>query len=363
MYLDHRALKKINRILENVENKALLMDDAGSVLYPENDRRQLTLPEALLKNPYEVLVYGGVTLIGVRVEPAQKSECPLFLCLEGDNKDVRSCVRLCAELLASALKNDYSGTDVSQALRLILKGETDVSELESLAMAHNIPMDQSRFVMCIYSRTVSSETILKKLDELIDKENDICTDLSRSTVVLLKSLPQEHGFDDLKNEAVRIEEGLKESGVEALIGVSDTRRLISELPDALSEAREAINVGGIYRKEESLFLYRRLLLERFLNTVPKNTIIPYGTMVFNAQTARLFNDEMIHTIEVFFENNLNLSEAARKLYIHRNTLVYRLEKVQRLTGFDLREFDDAVTFKLMMLLSRNGNPTVNNNMI
>ena len=150
------------------------------------------------------------------------------------------------------------------------------------------------------------------------------------------------------------------AGYDVIIGVSDPRNFISELSDALNEARDAINVGSIYRSDERLFIYRSLLLERFLNTVPKSNVIPYGTMVFNAQTARLFNEEMIHTIEVFFENNLNLSEAARKLYIHRNTLVYRLEKVQRLTGFDLREFDDAVTLKLMMLLSRNGNTTIKN---
>ena len=71
------------------------------------------------------------------------------------------------------------------------------------------------------------------------------------------------------------------------------------------------------------------------------------------RTARLFNEEMLSTIEKFFENSLNLSETARQLYIHRNTLVYRLDKVQRATGLDLRAFDDAVTFKLMMLLGKN----------
>jgi len=76
-------------------------------------------------------------------------------------------------------------------------------------------------------------------------------------------------------------------------------------------------------------------------------------MIFNRKTARLFNDEMVHTIETFFDNSLNLSETARKLYIHRNTLVYRLEKVQRAIGLDLRNFDDAVTFKMMMLLGKN----------
>ena len=79
----------------------------------------------------------------------------------------------------------------------------------------------------------------------------------------------------------------------------------------------------------------------------------YNSKIFNRKTARLFNEEMIHTIETFFDNSLNLSETARKLYIHRNTLVYRLEKVQRTIGLDLRNFDDAVTFKMMMLLGKN----------
>ena len=79
----------------------------------------------------------------------------------------------------------------------------------------------------------------------------------------------------------------------------------------------------------------------------------YNSRIFNRKTARLFNEEMVHTIETFFDNSLNLSETARKLYIHRNTLVYRLEKVQRAIGLDLRNFDDAVTFKMMMLLGKN----------
>ena len=73
-------------------------------------------------------------------------------------------------------------------------------------------------------------------------------------------------------------------------------------------------------------------------------------MLFNRKTARLFNDEMIHTIEKFFENSLNLSETARQLYIHRNTLVYRLDKLQKSTGLDLRVFEDAITFKIALMV-------------
>lgn len=355
MYLDHRAIQRIARVLDNIENKALLMDEQGNVLYPEGDQRRLTLPEAVLKNPTEPLIYGGVTLIGIKVEHSPRDDSPLFLCLDGDNRDVRSCARLCAELISVTLKAGIVNADRAQALRIILRGEGDISELESLAVAHSIPTEQERCVICIYSRTLSSEAISKKLDGLIDAEKDMYTDLSRNSLALVKTLPTENGFDDLRNAAAELDAAFVEAQLDVVIGVSDPRRKLTELSEALGEAREAMNVGSIYRAGERLFIYRRLMLERFLHTVPRNSGMSYGSMVFNARTARLFNEEMIHTIEVFFENNLNLSEAARKLYIHRNTLVYRLEKVQRITGFDLREFDDAVTFKLMMLISRNAN--------
>ena len=75
-------------------------------------------------------------------------------------------------------------------------------------------------------------------------------------------------------------------------------------------------------------------------------------MLFNRKNQRLFNEEMLYTIEMFFKKDLNLSDTARQLYIHRNTLVYRLDKVQRQTGLDLRSFDDAITFKILMELKK-----------
>jgi carbohydrate diacid regulator len=94
------------------------------------------------------------------------------------------------------------------------------------------------------------------------------------------------------------------------------------------------------------------MLERFLADVPAEMCTKYHRMMFNRKTMRLFNEEMLNTIEKFFENSLNLSETARQIFIHRNTLVYRLDKVQRLIGLDLRAFDDAVTFKLMLLMGK-----------
>ena len=122
----------------------------------------------------------------------------------------------------------------------------------------------------------------------------------------------------------------------------------------MKEARRAIEVGRIYYKGERVFQYRRLLAERFCADVPQEMVQQYTQALFNRETSRLFNDVMMQTIDAFFENSLNLSETARKLYIHRNTLVYRLDKIQKTVGLDLRSFDDAATFWLLTMLSNGG---------
>jgi carbohydrate diacid regulator len=170
---------------------------------------------------------------------------------------------------------------------------------------------------------------------------------------MLKAVDEDADFDELEEYANAFESSfLTETGTTVFIGISDPRTDLMAIPDAFAEARSAINVGRVYHGNKHVFVYRNLLLERFLNEVSPQLGASYNSRIFNRKTARLFNDEMIHTIETFFDNSLNLSETARKLYIHRNTLVYRLEKVQHAIGLDLRNFDDAVTFKMMMLLGK-----------
>ena len=105
-------------------------------------------------------------------------------------------------------------------------------------------------------------------------------------------------------------------------------------------------------------MFSKLVLERFLMELPQEISAYYHSLLFNRKTQRLFNEEMLYTIEMFFKKDLNLSDTARQLYIHRNTLVYRLDKVQRQTGLDLRKFEDAVTFKILMELKKCGGDKV-----
>lgn len=348
MYLDHRVTIKIARILNMIDLSALLLDSTGNVILPEGDQRVFNLPEAIRQNPTMPLIYGGVTLIGT------SEEQPVFVCLHGDSEDVKKCAVLCAELINMMLREDMSQTSREQSLRLMLRGEVETSEFESLAAEHDIPMHANRCVLYFYFQDIEAESAIQMMLESLDREDDFLAEVGRHSVAMLKNIGEEENFEELEEYAHALENTiLTETGKSVFIGISEPHEDLINIPEAFEEARNAINVGRIYHNNKPVFVYRNLLLERFLNEVSPDMSATYNSRIFNRKTARLFNEEMVHTIETFFDNSLNLSETARKLYIHRNTLVYRLEKVQRAIGLDLRNFDDAVTFKMMMLLGKN----------
>ena len=347
MYLDHRVTVKIARVLNMIDMSALLLDSNGNVILPEGDQRTFTIPEEALANPTTPFIYGAMTLIGT------SDEQPVFVCLHGDSEDIKKCAVLCAELINVLMREDMSHTNREQSLRQMLRGDVKGAEFESLADEHNIPIHLNRCVLYFYFQDMEVEAAIRVMMDALDGENDIVTEVGHHAVAMLKAVDEDADFVELEEYADAFESSfLTETGATVFIGISDPCKDLAAIPEAFAEARNAINVGRVYHPNKHVFLYRNLLLERFLNEVSPELGASYNAMIFNRKTARLFNDEMIHTIETFFDNSLNLSETARKLYIHRNTLVYRLEKVQHAIGLDLRNFDDAVTFKMMMLLGK-----------
>ena len=351
MYLDHRVLAKISRVLARLDMNIMLLDTNGQVILPEGNDREMTLPEVLRSNPTQPLVYGGFTLIGT--EGTQ----PLFLCLPGDSSDVCSCAILASELVSSMTRVELPNADREQTFRSILRGEVEGAEMETMALEHEIALEQDRCVVMLHLQNVDAESALNILSAITgDNSDDAVVEMDRHTLVLVKKLDEQGDYDDIDQLGQAIENTfMSEANHQVYIGIGEMKPTLGLLSESMREARRAIDVGRIYRKEEYVFIYRKMLIERFLADVPREMGQRYNSLLFNRKTARLFNDEMIHTIEKFFENSLNLSETARQLYIHRNTLIYRLDKVQRIIGLDLRAFDDAVTFKMMMLLGKNAN--------
>lgn len=348
MYLNQHILAKISIVFSQLSMPVMLLDYNGQVILPESKNNQFNLPEELVANPIVPFVNGAFTLIGT--DSAQ----PLYICLEGCNEEVKSCARLCIQLINVILRDEGERDSADSSIRMILDGEIDAGEMESIANAENIAIEKDRAVIYLHFSDVQSEDVVNIVRNLFDEDSqDYVCEVGRHAVALVKAIDERCELDDLDQYAEALSNTLlSETGSTAYIGIGDVKHDVAHLCESLKEAKLAITDGRIFHSKKQIFNYRKLVLERFLSTIPPETANSFHQILFNRPNSKLFNDEMLYTIEKLFENSLNLSETARQLYIHRNTLVYRLDKIQKSVGLDLRAFDDAVTFKLLMLLGK-----------
>ncbi len=186
-----------------------------------------------------------------------------------------------------------------------------------------------------------------------DKQTDFVLSISESDIALVKQLPEGAESKDLYKVALGIQEALsKELGIKTVIGVGTIVSHVRDLARAYKEAQVAIDVGKVFDTEKSIINYENLGIGRLIYQLPTTLCEMFLQEVFKKNPIDSLDQETLYTINKFFENNLNVSETARKLFVHRNTLVYRLEKIKKLTGLDLREFDDAITFKVALMVKK-----------
>ena len=127
---------------------------------------------------------------------------------------------------------------------------------------------------------------------------------------------------------------------------------IKELAHSFKDAQVALEVGKVFDTEKSTINYESLGIARLIYQLPSTLCEMFLSEVFRRGSLESLDRETLMTIQAFFDNNLNVSETSRKLFVHRNTLVYRLEKIKKLTGLDLREFDHAITFKVALMVKK-----------
>ena len=140
--------------------------------------------------------------------------------------------------------------------------------------------------------------------------------------------------------------------IKTVIGIGTVAGHLRELADAYKEAQVAIEVGKVFDTEKTIITYENLGIGRLIYQLPTTLCEIFLSEVFKKNSIDTLDQETLFTINKFFENNLNVSETSRKLFVHRNTLVYRLEKIKKLTGLDLREFDDAIIFKVALMVKK-----------
>lgn len=186
-----------------------------------------------------------------------------------------------------------------------------------------------------------------------DKQTDFVISINETDIALVKQMPENTEVKDLQRVAKQMAAAIQqELGVKVVIGIGTVVGHVRDLARAYKEAGIAIDVGKVFDTEKTVINYENLGIGRLIYQLPTILCQMFLQEVFKKNPIDTLDQETLLTINKFFENNLNVSETARKLFVHRNTLVYRLEKIKKLTGLDLREFDDAITFKVALMVKK-----------
>lgn len=331
-------MQKIADLLKSLRQPVFLLDKMGRCLVPQQPDTFL-LPESLKEN---VLVsksgYLFYTLPGFLTHTLATKDRP----------EAGDVLLLCAKLIASFQQEEGITGEVTNALKRLVYKELSAQETDALSNEHSIPFQQTRCALLIrfqrpYIQFAQDPTLS---DFIPQSPGDLAVPIDNRNLLLLCSL-SETNREDMGEYALALLDSIQmELGLQAQIGIGESVLNLTDTAQSFRQAWHALQIGTVFCPEVSVYDYKSLLLERFIMDCLPQQSKQYIDLLFNRKTSKLFNDEMLQTIRVFFKNDLNLTDTARELYIHRNTLVYRLDKIQKVSGLDLRHFRDAMLFKL-----------------
>lgn len=228
------------------------------------------------------------------------------------------------------------------------------SEVDAFNRAKKLHIATSvrRAVFLVETKQSKDENALATIRNIFSaRTRDFITAIDDSGIIIVRELQSTENYDDLDSIACMLVDMLNtEAMTSAWVAYSNIAEDISRLPDTYKEAHTALEVGKIFYAEKNVFGYNQLGIGRLIYQLPVSICEMFIDEIFHKETLDSIDEETLITIRTFFENNLNLSETSRQLYVHRNTLVYRFEKLQRKFGLDIRAFEDALTFKLAMMV-------------
>lgn len=274
---------------------------------------------------------------------------------EGEDEVSRTACAMASVALNGAKSYYEEKHDKTSFVKNIISDNILLSDIYIRAKELHVDAEAPRGVFVIRRRDEHAENVTVEAVQNImpDRQNGIVLSMGESDVVLIQQVDADTDTRELEKIAVQLEEALRVGGESTVvIGIGTVATHLRELAKSYKEAQIAIEVGKVFDTEKFIINYENLGIGRLIYQLPTTLCEMFLQEVFKKNPIDALDKETLFTINKFFENNLILSETARKLFVHRNTLVYRLEKIKKLTGLDLREFDDAITFKVALMVKK-----------
>lgn len=261
--------------------------------------------------------------------------------------------RLGVKQLEGLLHAYHERMNRNQFIQNLLLDNMLLVDVYNRAKKMRIDIEARRAVFLIEPKNPGDNLVLEVLKGLYaTSTKDFVTAVDENHMILVKALKDSEGYKELNEVAQSIVDILNtEAMVSVRVAYGTIIKEIKEVSKSYKEAGMALDVGRIFYEEKNILAYNELGIGRLIHQLPVSLCEMFLNEVFAGNAVEQFDEETLATVHRFFENNLNISETARQLFLHRNTLVYRLEKIQKKTGLDVRVFDDALTFKIALMVA------------
>lgn len=342
-----------NQLKKDINRKIGIMDDNGYIIACSDESKVGYQKESVISHfemSNEDYIGGGY--IFRKIETYSKNIYVVFC--EGEDELARGFVAFVAAHF-STIKQYYDEKyDRNSFIKNIILDNILPSDILYKTRELKLSVEAERVVFLVRSHKTVEVSLVDVLQNIFpDTAKDFIIRVDDRDVAVVREVKRGSSMDEIFKLAQELHDTVaSEAMVKISVGISTIVETIQELARAYREARIALEVGKVFDTEKNIISYDNLGIGRLIYQLPTTLCELFLNEVFKKESISVLDSETIYTIQKFFENNLNVSETSRKLFVHRNTLVYRLDKIKKLTGLDLREFDDAIIFKVAMMVNK-----------
>ena len=277
-----------------------------------------------------------------------------ILLARGASDDVYMVGKLAAFQIQNLLVAYKERFDKDNFVKNLLLDNLLLVDIYNRAKKLHIEVSAKRVVYVIETKNEKDVNALETVRSLFTgRVKDFITAVDEKNIIVVREVKPGETQDDLEKTAqVMVDMLNTEAMSQVHVAYGTVVNELKEVSRSYKEAKMALDVGKIFFSNKNVVAYAKLGIGRLIYQLPIPLCKMFIREIFDGRSPDDFDEETLTTINKFFENSLNVSETSRQLYIHRNTLVYRLDKLQKMTGLDLRNFDDAIIFKIMLMVSK-----------
>ena len=336
-------LKK--QITEIIKCDFGILDNSGNILIALDNTKEKTILSEFNKVNESILSITKIdNYLYYKIKPLRSKV--FYVYMESCIKNSETIIKLIGLISKNYIKNYFEKHDKSFFVKGIVQNQLSINDIETKSKEYKIENEINRVIILIKNLEKTDYPIVNILNNLFhDKKNNYVVALDNSDIIYVMEVDKDFDHQTYKIASIIISTIEEELLIPVVIGVGKISNRLDNLFESYRSAKEAYKLGGIFESDKRILQYNKLGIGIFINKLNKEELEQFLEQIVDVEAFLKLDEEIIKTVQKFFENNLNISETARQMYLHRNTLVYRIEKVLRQIGLDVRTFEDAVFFK------------------